>query len=162
MLAGVPLTFTLDLDAGAVDEEVQRAGSSTVRQANVERSLTAAQGTEIRNGPVQPDKPQKACNKACCLPQWHSEQHFLRRTSLDRGIAELLLPTTLAGRRRHPDHLWIKPDRERSTPPLAVIVGRPVSRLVFRTGPATHNPRLSYWIHAVNPSRDLRNKAPRS
>ena len=63
MLAGVPLIFTLDLDAGAVDEEVQRAGSSTIRQANVESSLTAAQDTEILNGPVQPDKPQKAYNK---------------------------------------------------------------------------------------------------
>jgi hypothetical protein len=34
----------------------------------------------------------------------------------------LLLPTTLAARRRRPNHLGIKTDRQRSAPLQAVIV----------------------------------------
>ena len=57
MLAGVPLSFTLGLDAGAVDEEVQRAGTTAIREAHVQRSLTAAKGAEIGRCPIKPDQP---------------------------------------------------------------------------------------------------------
>lgn len=39
------------------------------------------------------------------------------------------------------------------------IVSRPVRGLVLRRGPTAHTFQLSRWIHAVNPSPDLRNKA---
>ena len=39
MLARVPLAFTLDLDAGAVDQEVQRAVRATIRDVHGQRLL---------------------------------------------------------------------------------------------------------------------------
>ena len=57
MLAGVPFAFALDLDAGAVDEEVQWAGSAAIRQAHVQRSLTAAKGAVVRHCPIKSDQP---------------------------------------------------------------------------------------------------------
>lgn len=68
-------------------------------------------GAEIGHSPIQSDKPQQAFKKVCRLPQWQAEQNFHRHAGPDLGVAELLLPTTLAGRRWHTDHLGIKPDR---------------------------------------------------
>ena len=53
VLAGVPLAFTFGLDAGAVDEQVQRTRTATIGDAHIQRSLTAAQGSEVRHRPVQ-------------------------------------------------------------------------------------------------------------
>ena len=39
MLAGIPFTFALGFDTGAVDEEVQRALGPTIRQAHVQCTL---------------------------------------------------------------------------------------------------------------------------
>ena len=55
-----------------------------------------------------------------------------RLNSLDRGIAETPLPTTLAGRWRRPNHLGIKPDRQRSALLQCCVVQRPVRGLVLR------------------------------
>ncbi len=91
MLAGVPLTFTLRLDAGAVDEQVlQRAGPAARRQAQVQSSLAAAQGAEVRDRPLQANAPKQALHEPGCLPQRHPEQHFQGQTGLDRGIVEPL------------------------------------------------------------------------
>ena len=56
VLAGVPLTFALDLDACAVDQQMQRPGSTTVRNGNVQSLLTAALSAEVGHCPVQPDQ----------------------------------------------------------------------------------------------------------
>lgn len=73
--------------------------------------LTPAQSAQVGNPPVQADQAQKALDEACGLPERHAEQNLYRQAGLDRGIAELAQTAALAGRRRHPDHLWIKPDQ---------------------------------------------------
>lgn len=75
-LTGVPLALTLGLDAGAVDQQIQRTHAATVRDSHVQLSLAATQCTEVRHGPVQTDQPQKALHEARRLPQWHAEQYF--------------------------------------------------------------------------------------
>jgi hypothetical protein len=72
-LAGVPFAFTLRFDAGAINQEVQRAGSATIRQAHVQRSLAAASGAEIRHCPVQTDQPQQALDETRGLPERHTK-----------------------------------------------------------------------------------------
>jgi hypothetical protein len=42
MLVRVPLSFTLSLDPGRIDQQMQRPGSTTVWDGNVQRLLTAA------------------------------------------------------------------------------------------------------------------------
>jgi hypothetical protein len=57
---------------------------------------------------------------------------------LDRSVTETLLTAALSARRRHPNHLRIKPDRQRSASLQAVVVSRPVRGLVLCRGPTAH------------------------
>ena len=68
MLARVPLPLTLDLDANAVDQQVQRTVRSTMGNVHFQVLLATRQGAEIRHGPVRTDQPQKALNEPCRLP----------------------------------------------------------------------------------------------
>ena len=70
-------------------------------------------------------------------------------------ITEAVPPTALAARRRHPDHIRIKPNRQRSSPSQNFIVGRPVPGLILCRGPTAHAAQLSRWSHEMNPSADL-------
>jgi len=112
MFACVPLAFALSLDAGAIDEEVQRTLGAVIRQAHVQRFLTTAQGAEVRGHPIQPSQPQKTLNKPSRLPKRHPKQHFHRQTDLDCGITETLLSAAMAAWARRPCHRRIKPDRK--------------------------------------------------
>lgn len=49
MLAGIPFTFALGFDAGAIDQEVQRTVGTTILEVHVQRLLTMAQRAEVRN-----------------------------------------------------------------------------------------------------------------
>jgi len=110
MLAGIPFTFALCFDTSTVDQEVQRTSAATIWQTYFQRSLAAAKGAEIGHDPIQTNEVQQALYKACGLPQWQSEQHLQSETSLDRRVAEVLLPATSTARRWHPNHLGIKPN----------------------------------------------------
>lgn len=55
MLAGVPLDFTFDLDAGAVDQQVQWAVGATIRNVDGGGLLAARQRAKVGYGPVQTD-----------------------------------------------------------------------------------------------------------
>ena len=134
MLAGVPLAFTFGFDARAIDQKVQRPGSSAIREADIQGFLAAAQSAEVWHRPIQADEPQQALYKPGCLPERHPEQHLERQARLDRSITETLLPAALAARRRYPNHLRIKPDRQGSASLQAVVVSRPVRGLVLCRG----------------------------
>lgn len=54
MLAPVLLAFALDLDTGAVHEQMQCALRSAIRYGNVQSILAARQCAEIRHGPAGP------------------------------------------------------------------------------------------------------------
>ena len=110
MLASVPLAFTLSLDPGRIDQQMQRPGSTAVWDGNVQRLMTAAQGAEVWNFSVKPCQTQQAVDEARCLPQGHTEQYLHRQTSLDRCVVELGLTPQMACWRRMPRHLGIKPD----------------------------------------------------
>tara|TARA_R110002110_G_scaffold383080_1_gene594384 strand:- start:413 stop:697 length:285 start_codon:yes stop_codon:yes gene_type:complete len=67
VLARIPFAFTLDLDAGAIDKQVQRALRATIWNVHRKRPLAAADGAEVRHNPVQPREPQQAFHKASLL-----------------------------------------------------------------------------------------------
>jgi hypothetical protein len=69
VLAGVPLAFPLDLDPGAVDQEVQRATRSSIRDVDLQRPLAPAQRAEIGHRPVQPGERQQARHQPRRLAQ---------------------------------------------------------------------------------------------
>jgi len=111
MLTCVPLTFTLDLDAGAVDQEVQGTLRATIGDVHNEGLLAARQSAEIRHRPVQPDQTQQTFDETRRLPERHPEEHFHRQARLDSGITVGRLSPALAGGRGIPTHLGIEPDR---------------------------------------------------
>ena len=119
----------------------ERIGAA-IRQVHVQCSLAATQGAEVRHCPVQPGQPQKALDEPSCLPKRHTKQDLQRQTSLNGGVTEFLLATAFAARRRRPNHLGIKPDRQRSALLQTIIVRRPIVGLVLRGGPTAH--ALSY------------------
>src|SRR5690606_30116257 len=70
-----------------------------------------------------------------------------------------LLATTLACRRGIPGHLGVKPDRQRAPALERFIVGWPVPGLVIRGCVSAHASQLPHWIHEMNASPDLCNRA---
>ena len=112
MLAGVPLAFSFDLDASAIDQEVQWAFRAAIGDVDRKRPLPSADGAEVRHGPVQTRQPQQALDEARRLTKRHPEQHFHGQACLDRGITEGPRSAPLAGRFGIPVHLGIEPDRQ--------------------------------------------------
>ena len=173
MLAGVPLAFALDLDPGAVDQQVQRALRTAIGNVDLQALLTAAEGAEVRHRPVQVDQVQQALNEPGRLAKRHAEQHLHGQAGLDRGIAIVGLSTAPAGRRSLPDHGGIKPalrrlqaiayrpmDRQRPAALERLIIRGPVLGLVGGGCRSAHAAQLPHWIHEMNPSQDLWNRAP--
>ena len=66
MLFTLPLTFAQHLDAGAINQKVQRLASVLVSQCYLQVLLASAQGAEIRNTPVQ-SRPASA-NRLLTMP----------------------------------------------------------------------------------------------
>lgn len=99
MPAGMPLTFALDLDACAVDQQVQRALGLAIEGIHCSTFLTA-------------DRLQQTLDKPGRLPERHAGQYFHRKAGLDGGVAEALLAAPPAHRRSFRSPLGIKPDRQ--------------------------------------------------
>lgn len=124
MLAGVRFPFALDLDAGAVHQQVQGAVRATVGDIHLQGLLAPRQGAEVWDGPVQAEQAQQALDEPSGLPKRHPEQHRQRQASLDRGITASRLTPALAGRRGIPSH--------RGT--TQIVSGRGASALRYRQG----------------------------
>jgi len=150
MLAGVPLTFSLDLDPGAVDQQVQRPLGAAIWNVHRQSFLATRQRAEVGDSPVQTDQAQQALDEAGRLPERHPKQHLHRKAGLDGAIAVGLPPPALACRRGIPAHLGIKPDRQRAPLFERLIVGRPVHGLVGRGCPFAHADQLPRWSPEMN------------
>lgn len=159
MLTGIPLAFALDLDPGAIDQQVQGAVRAAVGNVHLQGLLAPRQRAEVWHGPVQADQPQQALDKPRGLPERHAKEDLHSEAGLDRGIAVVAPSTTLAGRRRFPDHGGVEPDRQRAAALQRFVIGRPVPGLVGRRCRSAHAFQLPCWIHEMNPSRDLCNRA---
>mgnify|MGYP003114338820 CR=1 FL=1 len=131
MLAGVPLAFTLGLDAGSFDHQVLRPLAAAIMDAHVQSRLASAQGAEMRHPPVQTDKAQRALYEPGRLSTRHAIEDLHRQAGLDGLIAESLLPTALARRRLPPNHMGIKPHCQRTASPRCLIVSDQFVDLYF-------------------------------
>ena len=112
VLRCVPFAFTLDLDAGAVDQQVQRTLRATIWNVYRKRPLTASDCAEVRHVPVKPRRPKQAFYKARRLTSGHPEQHFHRQTTLDGSVTECPepVPVPVMGRFGISILLGIEPD----------------------------------------------------
>lgn len=172
VLSGVPLAFTLDLDPGAVHQQVQRTIRTAVWNVHLQGLQPSRQRTEVRNGPIQADQPQQAFDEAAS--QWslepvaflwfdrterHSEQHVHRQTGLDGGVDVVRMPAALASRRAFPAHRRFEPDCEAAAALERLVKGAPVLGPVGQGCRSAHGAQLPRWLHEMNPSRDLCNGA---
>jgi hypothetical protein len=82
-----------------------------------------------------------------------------RQAGLDCGIAVVGLSAALAGRRGMPGHGGIEPERKRAAALQRFIVGWPVPGLGGGECGSAHATQLPRWVHNMNPSRDLCNRA---
>ena len=105
MLAGSPLAFALNLDAGAVDQEVQRPLRSTIGDVDLQRLLAAAERAEVGHRPLQADQPQEALDEPSSpwspgpvafawidLPERDAEQHLHRAAGLNGRVVMKTIP----------------------------------------------------------------------
>ncbi len=159
MLAGMPFAFAFDLDPGAVDQQVQWALGPAIRDAYYKGLLATAQSAEVGHRPVEANQRQQALDEPCRLPESHAEQHLHRQAGLNGCIAVGLLAATPACRRGIPSHSGIEPDGQRSPTLERFIVGWPVPGPVGCGCGSAHEDQLPRWIHEMNPSRDLCNRA---
>ena len=159
VLTRVPLTFPFDLDPGAVDQEMQRTLRAPVWDVHGKGLLAMAQCAEIRHIPVQSYKLQETFDEPSRLPERHAEKDLHRQAGLDCSLAVNGLSPTLAGWLRGPRHARIEPDRQRPAALERLVVRGPVQGLLSRCVRLAHAFQLSRWIHKMNPSRDLCNRA---
>lgn len=160
MLAGVPLAFALDLDAGAVDQQMQRTIRSTVGDVHLQGFLPPRQRAEVRHRPVEAGQSQQALDEPGRLPQRHPEEDLHGQAGLDCSIAVVTLSAALTGRRGLPGHRGIEPDRQRASALQRLVVARPVPGLVGRGCRSAHGLQLSRWIHDMNPLRRFVQQSP--
>ncbi len=155
----LPLAFAQELDAGAVNQQVQRRGAGPVGQLHAQAFLTPAHGAEVGHFPVQTRQAQQAFNRAQTLAQSQAEQAFDAQAELDRGVREYLLAPPLATGRGVPLHVFVQPDRERPSGLERGVVLGPVRGLVvgLRALGFSHARRLSARADDfVQQSREIR------
>ena len=68
-----PLAFALDLDASAVNQQVQRTLRGPMRDVHGQRLLATTERAEVRHLPVQADQEKEALDEPCRLPQGHAQ-----------------------------------------------------------------------------------------
>ena len=93
------------------------------------------------------------------LLQRHAEQHLHRQAGLDGCVTVVGLSATLSGRCSVPRHGGIEPDRQRAAALERFVIGGPVPGLVGGGCRSAHAAQLPRWIHEMNPSWDLCNRA---
>jgi hypothetical protein len=78
VLASLPFAIAEELDPGAVDQQVQRAVRTAIRDLDGQGLLPAAKRGKVRHGPVQAGQSQQAGHHSGGLAQRQLEQDFDR------------------------------------------------------------------------------------
>ena len=140
-----PLPLAQELDAGAVHQQVQRAGRGSVGQLHLQCLLASAHGAEVGHPPIQVCQVQQALHQSQALAQGQTKKAFDAQAELDGGVAEHVLPTPLAAGGCVPLHVFVQPDRQRAPGFERCVVRCPVGGLVAGLGALgfTHVPRLT-------------------
>ena len=108
---------------------------------------------------TRPNQPQQAIDEPGRLPERHAEQNLHRQAGLNSSVTVGLLTATPACRHGIPVHLGVEPDRQRAAALERFVIGWPVPGRVGRWCRSAHPCQLPRWIHKMNPTRDLCNRA---
>lgn len=135
VLFALPFIFAQELDAGAVHQQVQRAGAGSVGQLHPQRLLAPTHGAVVGHPPAQVCHAQQALHKAQALAQCQAEQALDAQTKLDGSFREDVLVPSFDTGRCVPLHVFVQPDRQRPSGFERYVVRRPVGGLVAGLGP---------------------------
>jgi hypothetical protein len=96
VLARVPCAFALDLDPGAVDQQVPRAFRSAMRTLAVNAFWRRPRVRRLGTAQVRTDPSEKARDEPDRPAERHAERHLHRQAGLDGGLAAGEPATALA------------------------------------------------------------------
>lgn len=134
VLFAFPLPLAQELDACAVDQQIQRCAAALVRQLHLQCLLAAADGAEIWHVPIEPRQLHHALHRPQTLAKGQTEQALDAQAKLDGRIGEGVLATALATGRRVPWHVFVQPDSKRASFFKRCVVLCPVGGLVAALG----------------------------
>ena len=156
-----PLILDLDLDVGAVDQQVQRAVRSTI--GNVHRSRvfwrrdSVLKSGTAQSGPINPGRlstnPVSAAATPCRTePSSPGRSEWPHRCSRAGGrVCRSVQP---------PGHGGIEPDRQRAAALERCVVTGPVPGLVARGRRSAHAIQISRWIRMMDPLKPFVQQSP--
>ena len=76
MLSSLPLNIPSELDAGAVDQQVQRLFRCAIGDLHRDPRLQPAQSQIVRIRPIEPSELDQTFDQAERLPKRKTEEHF--------------------------------------------------------------------------------------
>ena len=160
MLARLPFAIAEELDASAVDQQVQWPIGTSIRNLDGQDLLPPAQRREVRHGPVQTRQPEQAGHHSGGLAQRELEENLDRQAELNGGIGEdrwaSRPPITLCA----PGHVLVHPDQQRAALAQRRVIAGPVRRAVAGGRWLAHAARVTAWIREVDPlSSEMCNNA---
>ena len=112
MLLAFAFAFTQELDARAIDQQVERLRAGAVLQRDLQSLLATTDGAEIWHGPVPPGQLEQALHHAKGLAQRLVKKALDAQAKLDRCIREQLAAPTLAAGLSQPAHCPVQPYRQ--------------------------------------------------
>ena len=130
-----------------------------MREVHDKGLLATAERAEVRYVPVQAHQAKQALEEASRRPQCQAEQNLHRQAGHDCRIAVDGLSPTLARRLCRPSDISVQQDRRGSQALEHLVIRWPVLHLVAQGVRSAHLPKLSCWIHEIDPLRDLCNGA---
>lgn len=153
VFVGYLIAFSLRLDPGAIDQQIQCASSGAIRNGDVQTFLAARQSAEFRHRLIASSKLKRAGTQPCRLQQRQDEKCLRRQARLHSSVGGRGRATPPSAGLRQPYRLRIKPNQHRATllqgGARRVLVRSAVGR---RCGFA-HALRVTLWIHTRNASR---------
>ncbi len=136
VLPHLPFPLTQYLQAGTVDDQVQRLVTGPVGDLNRQVLLPTRERAVVRHRPGQPGQADQAPCHALRSTQRQLKQHLEREHALDGCVTEHQRPAPPpAALRRMPGQIGREPDGQVTARDQALIVLAPIPRLVPGLGP---------------------------
>jgi hypothetical protein len=96
--AGVPLAFSIDFEAGGINQQVKRLMLGRGRELDAELAGTAAEGGVVRDRQIDLQQQEQGANQALSLPKREVVGFAQKQSAQDGSIAIELRAAGACGR----------------------------------------------------------------
>ena len=128
VLFNQPFAGSAELQASAVHQQMQRAGTGPPERRHLQRLRPAAQRGMVRHREVKPEQSDDGADQPLGLPQRQAKDRAHRQRRGDRQGRVMRLAARRGSRLRPPrlDRLVRKPDGQAASPLQCRVILRPV------------------------------------